>query len=392
MQNSPILLSVVVPTKNRYYYLKYLLKYVKEISLSQIEVIVQDNSDDKVGQKDFENWLRDFKESTNIIYEYIDYPLSVIENSDLAVKKANGKYVMFIGDDDIFSKHVLKLLFYMDKESIHAAFPKNSSYSWPSVKSRLYGDKLSGKYTPTPHTAQIKVLSGYQELVKLLQTGGTDILQLPRVYHGIVSRKILESICRITGSYFPGPSPDMANAVAVSLCIDKYIVVDIPYIVSGHSRQSTGGQGAEGKHFGEIRDIKHLPVDTADNWNEEVPFYWSGYTIYAESVMQSLNRMKQDSLLEKINLNYLYATCLVFDTNYKDRIWKTINNNKKDKGVSLFTICFLYVKVWFHRIAYHVKHNAQYLSSKKNTDKVLVFENILEVARYNDVDISNRSK
>lgn len=392
MQNNSILLSVVVPTKNRYYYLKYLLEYVKEIDLPQIELIVQDNSDDIEGQRDFEIWFNEFNGGPNFIYEYVSHSLSVIENSDRAIRKVNGKYVMFLGDDDIFSQHVLELLSYMEKESIHAAFPKNSSYSWPNVKSRLYGDKLSGKYVPTLHTSKITVLSGKDELGKVLQLGGTDILQLPRVYHGIVSRSILESIYDLTGSYFPGPSPDMANAVAVSLLVDKYIVVDIPYIISGHSKQSTGGQGAEGKHYGEIKNIKHLPSNTADLWNEEVPFYWSGYTIYAESVMQSLSRMKKGSLLKKINLNYLYATCLVFDSSYKDRIWKVINQVKGNNEVSPLKISFLYAKVWIYRLSYHLKHNTRYFNPNKTSEKVLFFENILEVARYNDQIISSKVK
>lgn len=391
MQDNFIHLSVVVPTKNRYFYLKYLVEYIKEINLSQIELIIQDNSDDLVGQKEFTSWIQEYI-NFNIVYEFIESPLSVIENSDKAVHKANGKYIMFIGDDDIFSKHVLRLLDYMDKESIGAAFPRNSSYSWPNVKSRLYGDKLSGKYIPTSNTSKIKILSGPEELKKVLHLGGTDILELPRVYHGIVRNDILKEIYNISNSYFPGPSPDMANAVAVSLFTNRYIVIDTPYVISGHSKQSTGGQGAEGKHFGEIRNIKHLPSDTADKWSAEVPFYWSGYTIYAESVIQSILRMNKVELLNNLNLNFLYATCLVFDTNYKERIIKAINSNKNQKSVSWLEISLLYIKVWKNRIKYHIKHNSKYFSIEKKNDKVMYFENILEVAKYNDEVILNKTQ
>lgn len=390
MQNDQILLSVVVPTKNRYYYLKYLLDYVKEVNIASLEVIIQDNSDDLIGQKDFESWLKDAS-INNIVYEFVDYPLSVIENSDRAVNKVSGKYVMFIGDDDIFSQHVFDLIQYMEDNSIGAAFPQNSSYSWPSVKSRFYGDKLSGKYVHTAHTCEIKIMSAKSELKKVLKLGGTDILKLPRVYHGILRHDILKNIHNLTGSYFPGPSPDMANAVAVSILIDKYVLIDIPYIISGHSKQSTGGQGAEGKHFGEIKNIKHLPIDTADNWSAWVPFYWSGYTIYAESVLKSLERMNMDVMLRNFNFNYLYATCLVFDTNFNDRIWSTVRFNVgKSKNISLIKIGFLYLKVWLYRINYHLKHNLGYIFSKKNSKNILFFENIIEVARYNDNLILNK--
>src|SRR5690606_4099372 len=125
--------------------------------------------------------------------------------SDRAVNKVSGKYVMFIGDDDIFSQHVFDLIQYMEDNSIGAAFPQNSSYSWPSVKSRFYGDKLSGKYVHTAHTCEIKIMSAKSELKKVLKLGGTDILKLPRVYHGILRHDILKNINNLTGSYFPGP-------------------------------------------------------------------------------------------------------------------------------------------------------------------------------------------
>lgn len=393
MQTNDVILSVIIPTKNRYYYLKYLLEYVVEIECGmELEIIVQDNSDEVDSQKEFEIWLKDLT-NINIIYEYIKEPLSVIENSDRAVMKARGKYVMFIGDDDIFSKYVFHLIDTMDEFAIDAAFPLNSSYSWPNVKSRLYGDKLAGKYLTTAHTGKVEVLSAQVQLNKLLKVGGTDILNLPRVYHGIVRLDVLKRIYTITGSYFPGPSPDIANAVAVCSLVDNYIVVDVPYIVSGHSRQSTGGQGAEGKHFGEIKDIKHLPLDTVDNWNPEVPFYWSGYTIYSESVLQSLFRMKQGKLLDKFNFSYLYATCLVFDTSFTDRVWTSIRKYlKSTKSLFLLNILFLYVKVWFLRISFHLNHNLKYLFSGTDNKNVKYFENILDVARYNDKIILDKIK
>ena len=41
-----VILSVVVPTKNRYFYLDYLLRYFVTITSDKIELIIQDNSDD----------------------------------------------------------------------------------------------------------------------------------------------------------------------------------------------------------------------------------------------------------------------------------------------------------------------------------------------------------
>ena len=39
------LLSIVVPTKNRYYYLKYLIRLVDNLHSEEVELVIQDNSD-----------------------------------------------------------------------------------------------------------------------------------------------------------------------------------------------------------------------------------------------------------------------------------------------------------------------------------------------------------
>ena len=39
------LLSIVVPTKNRYYYLKSLIKLVQSFNSNEIELVVQDNTE-----------------------------------------------------------------------------------------------------------------------------------------------------------------------------------------------------------------------------------------------------------------------------------------------------------------------------------------------------------
>ena len=40
------LLSIVVPTKNRYYYLLKLIELVESIGSPELELVIQDNSDD----------------------------------------------------------------------------------------------------------------------------------------------------------------------------------------------------------------------------------------------------------------------------------------------------------------------------------------------------------
>ena len=387
------LLSIVVPTKNRYYYLKYLVEYFHCIESDEIELIIQDNSD---VQDDIFNTFLEKLGDNRIVYNYIKENLSVVENSDRALLNATGEYATFIGDDDIFSKYIIDFIKQAKDKDIDAILPVKSSYTWPDVKPRLYGEKLSGKFIETEITGTIEYLDVNFILDKVLQQGGTNILNLPRLYHGVVKHEILLKVKQKTGSFFPGPSPDMANAVALCKYVKSYIEVDIPLIISGHSGTSAGGQGAKGKHFGEIAEVRHLPKNTASDWSQSVPYYWSGYTIYAESVIKALERMNLETLLEKFNYNYLYATCLVFDTNYKDRVKKNIRTMRKDNQASIILILFYYFDVWKNRLMHHLKNNLKLVLIKKYKGKkeihegIYQLEDIFQVAIMNDELIENK--
>lgn len=386
--DTPIL-SFIVPTKNRYYYLDFLVKYFHELTDPSIELIIEDNSDSSNEQIVFEEKTARLKDS-RIIYNYSDEDLSIIENSDRALSRAQGKYVTFIGDDDIFSRHIIEFTRNAAENDIDVFLPIKPSYSWPDVHSRTYGDKFSGKFTQTKFTGKSFPQDVDKIINKVLSTGGTEILNLPRLYHGVVKMSLLEKIHQDSGSYFPGPSPDMANAVALCKYVRNFKIVDLPLIVSGHSKTSGGGLGAGGNHFGEISKLKHLPKNTADEWSSFIPFYWSGNTIYAESVVKALKRMQMENLMTRFDYNYLYASCLVFDNKYIERIKKAIKKAKqKNKPIKNFKILGYYCWIWIKRIWFHLTKNLLYLLPNISNKNIHALENIREVADLNDHMIGN---
>ena len=378
------ILSIVVPTKNRYFYLKFLVRYFHSISSSEIELVLHDNSD-LGANKDFVNFL-DSINDPRVKYYYHEESVSQTENCDYAVSKALGEYVTMLGDDDIFSKYLIKYVEQWSRNEIDAILPTKGIYIWPDVKPRLYKDKLSGVFRTSNITGVINYIKPLALPDMVMKTGGTQILNLPRVYHGIVRKNILDQVYEESGSYFPGPSPDMANAIALCKYVKKYITIDIPLIVSGQGYLSAGGKGAIGEHFGEIAKIDQLPKDTSSNWTKGVPFYWSGNTIYAESALKSLKKMNMKEFISKFNYEYLYATCLTFDTNYKSHIKNAIEIQKKKQGLKIYMIYYYFIKIWSQRIYYHLKSNMLLISSwLSNREAILVkCSNTLEVTKYND--------
>ena len=56
-----------------------------------------------------------------------------------------------------------------------------------------------------------------------VKTVGRDYLdsKLPKLYYGIVRRQCMLDLKRECGEYFPGPSPDIAGAIAISKYVNK---------------------------------------------------------------------------------------------------------------------------------------------------------------------------
>ena len=353
-----VVLSIVVPTKNRYYYLDFIVKYFLTIKSDRIELIIQDNSDSGTNKKLLED-LDAFNDH-RIKYYFIDGHISQTDNCDRAISRATGEWITMIGDDDIFSKHLVE---YCERWSIlgyEAVLPNKASYIWPDVTPRLYQKAMSGTLRTQDYSGDVTVVDPADLPLKISMLGGTDILDLPRVYHGIVKKDILDRVHAHCGSYSPGPSPDIANAIALCRYLTSYVLVDLPLITSGQGVASAGGKGAQGHHYGEIAEVAQLPEGTAEIWNKKIPFYWSGKTIYAESVLKALAAMDMDYEVQKFDYNYLYAACLVFDGSrgYRGRILKAFRANNE---ANIFKVVGYFVKIWGLRINFHVKNNLKFL-------------------------------
>lgn len=308
------LLSIVIPTKNRYNYLQDFVSSFVAFESTELNLIIQDNSD--IQSSEFVTFLNDFQDP-RIIYNYTSGWMSVCDNCDLGIDLGIGEYICMLGDDDgILFNVALEVIKLIKKKGWDAAILNKAEYYWPDTKHAVWKDLLSGSLFYKDYTNNILELDPNIELKKVLEVGAANTLGLmPRVYHGFVRKEALQKLKSITGSYFPGPSPDMANAIGLSRVVGLYGQIDFPAVISGHSKKSTGGMGGEKKHHGRIEDQVHLPKDTAALWSKKIPMFWSGATIYAESARMALELTKSPENY-KLNYPYLWAFCLIFESHY----------------------------------------------------------------------------
>lgn len=295
------LLSIVVPTKDRYKYLKSLILLIDDFNSNEIELVIQDNTKDNHEILNFINSKFDF-----IKYHHNSEQLPISYNSDLAVLNSSGEYVCFIGDDDGVTRFIIEAVKWMKLNNIDVMVPSEVSYFWPDFVNSITGN-ISGSLIYRPFSFTSNLLNPKNVLEDIMAKGFINRGSLPLVYHGIARRDVLDKIYKIGGSYFPGASPDIANGVALSIISQNYSRLDFPLIISGASSSHGGGIRKMKKKSADLDGLPFLPLGTKKNWEKRIPMIWTGETIWADSAIKALQYMDRSDLVEKVNFEYLLS-------------------------------------------------------------------------------------
>ena len=179
--NQP-LLSVVIPTKDRYYYLKHLLSFLLELDPDNVEIVIQDNTADNT---EFQEYLKGIKYE-KLVYHHTKEQIPISLNSDMAINNSSGKYVCFIGDDDGVTSLVVPCVRYMDKYDIDIVVPQLVSYNWPDSYNASKLLKESSQLKFADFSGEIRYVNPMNTLINLMKQGCTYRGNLPLLYHGIV--------------------------------------------------------------------------------------------------------------------------------------------------------------------------------------------------------------
>lgn len=334
------ILSIVIPSRNRYRTLGVLVRHILAWNEKDIELVVQDNSTDT---SEFQPALNEFRLDPRFSYEHIEGSLSAIENCDFAISRATGEYICFLGDDDGIISQAVWAARWMKEKGADSLLCQKPFYTWPDVKHAVSINALyNGALVCKPINILIDTYDAAEETRRVFRNGAQDMLRIPRAYHGIVSHEALQKVQEATGSYFPGPVPDMANAVALSKFIHRAYWTDLPLITSGQSANSMAGRNAVRQHQGEIGQIPSLPKSTAERWDMRVPFYWSAPTIWAEAALKAAAAVNLTELPAEFGFSKLYAGCIAFnDRRYIPRVFKAMGTHG-----SLFFVTRLPVVAW----------------------------------------------
>lgn len=325
---SPIL-SIVVPTKNRYDTLVPLIHGILQWDSTNFELLIHDNSD----VPDLFSSLGDYSKDSRLTYIHTYDSLSMSDNCSRGIENAKGEYICFLGDDDGVVESVLQLCEWMASHSVDTANFRKASYVWPSLQSVLTDKKSSsGNLTIYDISNKLTLIDRPQHVLEQFLSKGLSINYAgPVPYHGITKRTIFNKTKDLTGTCFPAPTPDISGLVSAGLNSRKHAFVPMPLVFSGHSLKSAGGLGRRGMHVGEIADIKSLPKNSSETWSKELPHFWSTITVNAESALKTLSALKAERQLDIININRILASCWLYTPTFRARIIKHIRSLSKQK-------------------------------------------------------------
>ena len=351
------LLSIVVPTKDRYFYLKKLIQLIDSFQFGdEVEMVIQDNTADN---REIVDFLADEKYAF-VVYDYYSEQLPVSLNSDKAILNSSGEYICFIGDDDGVTKYILEGVKWMKANGIEAAKPAETHYLWPDAINAInVSEAAVVKYRK--FTGCVKYLFAYDELLRTLKAGIPDRGNMPLAYHGIVSRKVMDKVYSICGTYFPGNSPDIANGAALSLIVNKYALVDLPWAIYGSCVSKGGGERMPGKSFPpKISDIAHWPKDAEEKWYPKIPKVAIWVTIWPESVISALKKMGREDLIKHFNIYIFYARFILHYPKLKSYVYEVCQNMLRLKLTYCVLVIHKYVTALLRRICWFAGINKPY--------------------------------
>lgn len=301
------LLSIIIPTKNRQKYCLAAVKQILSLRNEDIEICIQDNSDNNQLQEQIGQLHR-----SDVVYNYHPGVLSFVDNFSEAVSLASGEYLCMIGDDDGILPNIVTECQYMKCKDLDAYIPSlNAIYYWPSTnpideKQRNGYLILNGARIKKEQVDPLKVLND------LLRKGSLNYytFDLPRLYHGIVKRDVLEKIKQQAGNYFKGLTPDIYMAVALSFVCKRVVKSDTPITISGICPTSGSADSATGRHTGELKNAPHFRGHDNYVWDSLIPAFYSVETIWAETLVKAIKHFNRGALLDNLNLPLLYLVCV----------------------------------------------------------------------------------
>lgn len=362
------ILSIIIPTRNRNYYCFSAVKQILSLNLPNVQICVQDNSDNDELSSEL---IR--LGNSNVVYNYHPGVLSFVDNFSEAVSLACGEYICMIGDDDGILPNIVKYTKMAKEESYDAIIPElGMIYFWPSKKNIVTDSSNGLLQVSLKKSLQVTPVDSKHALKILLHNAVQNYtsLDIPRLYHGLVKRDVLERIKKKTGKYFDGLTPDMYMATTLAIECKKTMRTSESFTISGICPTSGSADSATGRHTGNLKDAPHFRGHDNYKWNTLIPTFYSVDTIWAETLLHALDSYKEVELIDKFNLPLFEAICL----KKYPQFLELLQSHCKVNGVTKVSMLSSYIAYKFPELLFRIcKKITSFISCKESIKSCKIY-------------------
>jgi len=293
-------LAVVIPTRNRQETAVESIRQAAAVGpASQVQIVVHDCSDEPLlSDMLSEAGLRD-----RVDYFYTSDKISMTENWNRAMEYVGGEYVTIIGDDDAVLPDIVTAVRWARENGLDAV--KASQYTifiYPGVGHPL-GDAL---LRVPPFRGSATVLRT-ADVLPLAASTGDRYVDLANIYHGLVRTSVLHRIRERSGMFFGSISPDIYAAFAIATEVDRFGVVDYPYMINGNSPNSNAGRYYNGRRYLHFAEFRRLEL----HWI--VPQSYGLGGTFADSAAWAFSNLGREDLLRLIDVPRVFARTVFFE-------------------------------------------------------------------------------
>jgi Glycosyl transferase family 2 len=306
---NPPALSVVIPTHNRGRYAIHAIRSVLSIADPALELVVTDTSTDGELSSQLEGPARALLADSRLHYVRPAERLDMTGNHNAALALATGQYVCLIGDDDTISREAMDAARWAQSHAVEVIAPNVvANYVWPDFRSRYFGTRHHSRLYLARRMGACAMHDSATALTKALATAAQGTDGLPKIYHGLVKRSLLEELRSRTGAYFHGSSPDVSGAIGLAVVSRRFMVVDHPLTIPGASGGSNTGRSALNQHKGQLGAESQTQKFTSAGWSTGVPRFFSVETVWAHAAIETLARLDPE-LVRQYNFARLIGVC-----------------------------------------------------------------------------------
>ena len=323
-------LSIIIPTADRADYAVRVIEFIGSVC-PNVEIVVSDTGNDD----GLEARLAAPIAAGQVIYLRPGIGLDVVSNFEAGRAAASGDYLMFLGDDDCIGPNIMDIVAWARENTVDAVVSYAdyflALYYWPGVMSRYFGVSTSATLFVKPFDGGVKPINTRVALNAALRRFGSGLGAMPRAYHGLVSRALVDRIVAQHGCLFGGVSPDIFSATLIAMTAERVAQIDWPFCIPGGSPRSTAGLGAARSDRSSLWTNPHIAPFKGLTWDPMIPEFYSPATVWAYSFKRAIDRFPDSGL--QPDLDRLYAHALVFDRHFMSSTLAAWRNSIAGRGV-----------------------------------------------------------